>query len=46
MVSGAPAAVNLNERLEGVREVVGKAGWKEASGSPNYCNDDAVLAVQ
>jgi ribose transport system substrate-binding protein len=26
MVSGGPAAANLNERLEGVREVVGKAG--------------------
>ena len=46
MVSGGPAAANLNERLEGVREVVGKAGWKEVSGSPTYCNDDAALAVQ
>jgi ribose transport system substrate-binding protein len=46
MVSGGPAAANLNERLEGVREVVGKADWKEVSGSPTYCNDDAALAVQ
>ena len=46
MVSGGPAAANLNERLEGVREVVGKAGWKEVSGSPTYCNDDPALAVQ
>jgi ribose transport system substrate-binding protein len=46
MVSGGPAAANLNERLEGVREVAGKAGWKEVSGSPTYCNDDAALAVQ
>ena len=46
MVSGGPAAANLNERLEGVREVVGKAGWKELSGSPTYCNDDPALAVQ
>jgi ribose transport system substrate-binding protein len=46
MVSGGPAAANLNERLEGVREVAGKAGWKEASGSPTYCNDDSALAVQ
>ena len=46
MVSGGPAAANLNERLEGVREVVNKAGWKEVSGSPTYCNDDPTLAVQ
>ena len=46
MVSGGPAAANLNVRLEGVREVAGKAGWKEVSGSPTYCNDDAALAVQ
>jgi ribose transport system substrate-binding protein len=46
MVSGGPAAANLNERLEGVREVVNKAGWKEASGSPTFCNDDPALAVQ
>jgi ribose transport system substrate-binding protein len=46
MVSGGPAAANLNERLEGVREVVNKAGWKEVSGSPTYCNDDPALAVQ
>jgi ribose transport system substrate-binding protein len=46
MVSGGPAAANLNERLEGVREAVGKAGWKEVSGSPTYCNDDPALAVQ
>ena len=46
MVSGGPAAANLNERLEGIREVAGKAGWKEVSGSPTYCNDDPALAVQ
>jgi ribose transport system substrate-binding protein len=46
MVSGGPAAANLNERLEGVREVVRKAGWKGVSGSPTYCNDDPALAVQ
>lgn len=46
MVSGGPAAANLNERLAGVREVVGKAGWKEVSGSPTYCNDDPALAIQ
>jgi ribose transport system substrate-binding protein len=46
MVSGGPAAANLNERLEGVREVLGKAGWNEVPGSPTYCNDDPALAVQ
>jgi ribose transport system substrate-binding protein len=46
MVSGGPAAANLNERLEGVREVVAKAGWKEVSGSPTFCNDDPTLAIQ
>jgi ribose transport system substrate-binding protein len=46
MVSGGPAAANLNERLEGVREVMNKAGWKEVFGSPTYCNDDPALAVQ
>jgi ribose transport system substrate-binding protein len=46
MVSGGPAAANLNERLEGVREVVRAAGWKEVSGSPTFCNDDPALAVQ
>jgi ribose transport system substrate-binding protein len=44
--SGGPAATNLNERLDGVREVVNAAGWKEVSGSPTYCNDDLALAVQ
>ena len=40
------AALSAPRRLEGVREVVGKAGWKEVSGSPTYCNDDPALAVQ
>lgn len=44
--SGGPAAENLNERLAGLYEVVKAAGWKEASGSPSYCNDDSALAVQ
>jgi ribose transport system substrate-binding protein len=44
--SGGPAATNLNERLDGVREVVNAAGWKEVAGSPTYCNDDLALAVQ
>ena len=44
--SGGPAAQNLNERLEGLYEVLKGAGWREASGSPAYCNDDSALAVQ
>ena len=44
--SGGPAAANLNERLQGLNEVLGKAGWKMAPGSPSYCNDDSALAAQ
>ncbi len=44
--SGGPAAENLNERLKGLGEVLAKAGWKIAPGSPSYCNDDAALANQ
>ncbi len=44
--SGGPAAENLNERLKGLGEVLTKAGWKIAPGSPSYCNDDAALANQ
>ena len=44
--SGGPAADNLNERLKGLGEVLTKAGWKIAPGSPSYCNDDSALANQ
>ena len=44
--SGGPAAENLNERLKGLEEVLSKAGWKMAPGSPSYCNDDSALAAQ
>ena len=44
--SGGPAAANLNERLRGLNEVLSKAGWKIAPGSPSYCNDDSALANQ
>jgi len=44
--SGGPAAENLNQRLAGLNEVLGKAGWKIAPGSPSYCNDDSALANQ
>jgi ribose transport system substrate-binding protein len=45
MVSGGPAAENLNERVKGVIDGLG-AGWTQVDGSPLYCNDDAQLAVQ
>ena len=38
--SGGPAAENLNERLAGLNGVLQEAGWKQAPGSPSYCNDD------
>jgi len=46
MISGGPAAENLNQRLKGVRDVLNKAGWKEISGSPTFCNDDSALGIQ
>ncbi len=46
MISGGPAADNLNERVEGVRESLEGSGWTEVSGSPQFCNDDMALAVQ
>lgn len=47
LVSGSPAAVNLAERADGVREALKGTGWSEiASGSPTDCNDDPQLAVQ
>ena len=46
MISGGPAALNLQERVEGVRSVLKSAGWTEVSGSPTFCNDDSALGVQ
>lgn len=46
MVSGGPAAKNLQERVEGVREALKGSKWEEISGSPTFCNDDIALAVQ
>ena len=46
LVSGGPAAENLKERVDGVRQVLKGAGWTEVSGSPTFCNDDSALAVQ
>ena len=46
IISGGAAAENLNERISGVREVLGGKGFKEVPGTPLYCNDDSALAVQ
>ena len=46
MVSGGPAAENLAQRVEGVRDVLKPAGWKEVAGSPTFCNDDSALGIQ
>jgi ribose transport system substrate-binding protein len=46
LISGGPAAENLKERVDGVREVLKGAGWTEVAGSPTFCNDDSALAVQ
>jgi ribose transport system substrate-binding protein len=46
LISGGPAAANLADRVNGVRETLTAAGWTEVSGSPLFCNDDQALAVQ
>jgi len=46
LVSGGPAAENLTQRVQGVRDVLKAAGWTEVGGSPTFCNDDSALAVQ
>lgn len=46
MVSGGPAAENLAQRVQGIRDVLKPAGWTEIGGSPTFCNDDSALGVQ
>ncbi|MCB5175748.1 sugar-binding protein [Microvirga lenta] len=46
MISGGPAAANLKERVEGVRDALKGSKWIEISGSPTYSNDDLALSVQ
>jgi ribose transport system substrate-binding protein len=46
MISGGPAAANLADRVEGVREALKGSNWTEISGSPLFCNDDLALSVQ
>jgi ribose transport system substrate-binding protein len=46
MISGGPGAKNLAERVDGVREALKGSKWVEVQGSPTFCNDDSVLAIQ
>jgi ribose transport system substrate-binding protein len=46
IISGGPAAENLNQRVDGVRAVLKAAGWTEVGGSPTFCNDDSALGMQ
>ncbi|MBW4034821.1 MAG: sugar ABC transporter substrate-binding protein [Proteobacteria bacterium] len=46
VISGGPAAENLAQRVDGVRDVLKAAGWKEVGGSPTFCNDDSALGMQ
>ena len=46
IISGGPAAENLNQRVEGARAVLKAAGWTEVGGSPTFCNDDSALGMQ
>ncbi|HVE22535.1 MAG TPA: sugar-binding protein [Acidocella sp.] len=46
IISGGPAAQNLNLRVEGARAVLKAAGWTEVGGSPTFCNDDSALGMQ
>lgn len=46
MISGGPAAANLADRVEGVREGLEGSGWTEVEGSPLFSNDDLALSVQ
>jgi ribose transport system substrate-binding protein len=46
MLSGGAAAENLNERMQGVRDVLRGKGYSEVAGTPLYCNDDSALAIQ
>jgi len=47
MISGGPAAANLQQRIAGVRATLAGSNWQEIpSGSPTYTNDDPALGVQ
>lgn len=46
MISGGPAATNLADRVEGVREALAGSNWTEIEGSPLFSNDDLALSVQ
>ena len=46
ILTGGLAAANLNERIEGFKEIVTGSDYTEISGSPFPCDDDAVKGVQ
>ena len=46
MVSGGPAAQNLADRVQGVRDGLKGTKWTEIANSVQFCNDDQSLAVQ
>lgn len=46
MISGGPAASNLADRVDGVREALEGSNWTEIEGSPLFSNDDLALSVQ
>jgi len=47
IISGGPAAANLQQRIAGVRATLAGSSWQEIpSGSPTYTNDDPALGVQ
>ena len=46
MVSGGPAAQNLADRVQGVRDGLKGTKWTEIPNSVQFCNDDQSLAVQ
>ena len=46
MVSGGPAASNLADRVQGVRDGLKADKWTEIPNSVQFCNDDQSLAVQ
>ncbi len=48
ILTGGLAADNLNQRIDGFRKAIKEAGgdYREISGSPFPCNDDAAKSIQ
>ncbi len=43
--SGGPAAVNHNERIQGMLQTLPPDKWKQVAGCPQYNNDDFPLSI-